>query len=158
MTVKRRLVTLWTTSDIKSTSGRCRQKLVPCKRLFPSTPRPVTGKPKRHKGYHSYSVLTVNGRVRLVCIRWHCFQDGSETPTDRLLDEVVATINEVVREMACRLKQNSSSFQKSASNLARVDHLEISKESLRKLVEEEGKTVLHQMQRAELIPEWSSED
>ena len=37
-------------------------------------------------------------------------------------------------------------------------HLEIGKESLRKLIEEEGKTVLRPMQRAELTPEWSSED
>lgn len=40
----------------------------------------------------------------------------------------------------------------------RTAHLEISKESLRQLVEEEGKTVLRQMQRGELNPDWSSED
>ena len=103
-------------------------------------------------------MLTINGRVRLRRVRWHCPQDGSETLTDRLLDEVVATISEGVREMACRLNQDASSFQKAAANLHRTAHLEISKESLRQLVETEGKAVLRQMQRAELSPDWSSED
>ena len=81
-------------------------------------------------------MLTVNGRVRLRRVRWHCPTDGSETLTDHLLDEVEATISEGVREMACRLNQDASSFQKAADNLHRAAHLEISKESLRQLVEE----------------------
>lgn len=103
-------------------------------------------------------MLTINGRVRLRRVRWHCPHDGSETLTDRMLDEVEATISEGVREMACRLNQDASSFQKAANNLYRTAHLEISKESLRQLVETEGKAVLRQMQRAELSPDWSSED
>ncbi len=103
-------------------------------------------------------MLTINGRVRLRRVRWHCPQDGSETLTDRMLDEVEATISEGVREMACRLNQDASSFQKAADNLHRTAHLEISRESLRQLVEKEGKAVLRQMQRAELSPDWSSED
>jgi len=78
--------------------------------------------------------------------------------TDRLLDEFESTISEGVREMACRLNQDASSFQKAADNLHRTAHLEISKESLRKLVEGEGKQVLRQMQRGELSPDWSVED
>ena len=96
--------------------------------------------------------------MRLWRVRWHCPQDGSETLTDRLLDEVEATISEGVREMACRLNQDASSFRKAADNLRRTAHLEISKESLRQLVEGEGKSVLRQMQSAELSPSWSSED
>lgn len=103
-------------------------------------------------------MLTINGRVRLQRVRWHCPADGSETPTDRLLDEVEATISQGVREMACRLNQDSSSFQKAADNLNRTAHVEVSKETLRQLVEEEGKNVLRQMQRAELTADWSAED
>ena len=109
---------------------------------FPPPLSAATGRPKRHKGRQAYSVLTINGRLRLQRVRWHCPSDGSETVTDRLLDEVEATISEGVREMACRLNQDASSFQKAADNLHRTAHLEISKESLRQLVEEEGKTVL----------------
>ena len=103
-------------------------------------------------------MLTINGRVRLQRVRWHCPADGSETPTDRLLDEVEATISQGVREMACRLNQDASSFQKAAANLNRTAHVEVSKETLRQLVEEEGKNVLRQMQRAELTADWSAED
>lgn len=131
---------------------------MPRKRLSPPPPSAATGKPKRHKGRQAYSVLTINGRMRLRRVRWHCPQDGSETIADRLLDEVESTVSEGVREMACRLNQDASSFQKTAENLRRAAHLEISKESLRQLVEKEGKAVLRQMQRAELTPDWSSED
>ena len=75
-------------------------------------------------------------------IRWHCRQEGSETPADSWLDEAEATISEGVREMACRLNQGSSSFEKTAANLARAAHWSISKEALRQLVEREGKLVL----------------
>jgi hypothetical protein len=103
-------------------------------------------------------VLTVNGRMRLHRVRWHCKQEGSETPTDALLDEVEATISEGVREMACRLNQDASSFDRAASNLSRTAHIDVSKETVRQLVEEEGKAVLRQMQRGELVPAWSASD
>jgi hypothetical protein len=103
-------------------------------------------------------VLTINGHVRLLRVRWHCPVEGSATPTDRLLDEVEATISEGVREMACRLNQDSSSFAKSAANLHRTAHVEISKESLRQLVEAEGQSVLRHMQQGKLLPDWSSGD
>jgi hypothetical protein len=91
-------------------------------------------------------------------VRWHCSLDGSETPTDCLLDEVEATISEGVREMACRLNQDAASFAKAAANLSRTAHVEVSKETLRQLVEAEGSSVLRQMTRGELMPTWSSAD
>ena len=91
-------------------------------------------------------------------IRWHCRQEGSETPADRWLDEAEATISEGVREMACRLNQDSASFEKTAANLARAAHLSISKEALRQLIEGEGKVMLRTLQRWELQPEWTAED
>ena len=60
--------------------------------------------------------------------------------------------------MACRLNQDSGSFEKTAANLARAAHWSISKEALRQLVEREGKLVLRALQRAELQPEWTAED
>lgn len=103
-------------------------------------------------------MLTVNGRVRIVRVRWHCPEEGSETPTDLLLDEAEATISEGVREMACRLNGDASSFERAAANLRRTAHLEVSKETLRALVEGEGKSVLRQLARSELAPAWSSSD
>ena len=67
-------------------------------------------------------MLTVNGRIDVWRIRWHCPQEGSETVADGWLDEAEATISEGVREMACRLNQGSTSFEKTAVNL-RVQHI-----------------------------------
>jgi hypothetical protein len=103
-------------------------------------------------------VLTINGRMRLMRVRWYCCEEGSETPTDHLLDQMEATISEGVREMACRINQDASSFEKAAANLDRTAHVRISKESLRQLVEAEGKSVLRQLQQGELRPNWTSED
>jgi len=103
-------------------------------------------------------VLSINGRMCLRRVRWHCPRDGSETPIDRVLDETEATISEGVREMACRVNQDASSFQKAAANLGRTAHIEVSKETLRQLIEGEGRAVLKAMQRAELSPAWSSAD
>jgi hypothetical protein len=58
--------------------------------------------------------------------------------------------------MACRLNQNASSFGAAADNLARAAHIELSKETLRQVVEGEAKLVLRTMQRAELGPTWSA--
>ena len=91
-------------------------------------------------------------------VRWHCPQEGSETPIDRLVDRTELTISEGVREMACRVNQDASSFQKAAENLARTAHIHISKETLRQLVEGEGRAVLRAMRKAELCPAWSATD
>ena len=68
------------------------------------------------------------------------------------MDEAEATISEGVREMACRLNQDASSFQKTADNLWRTAHFCISKESIRQLVEAEGKAVLLGLRLSELCP------
>ena len=103
-------------------------------------------------------MLTVNGRIDVWRIRWHCPKEGSETVADGWWDEAEATISEGVREMACRLNQGSTSFEKTAENLARVGHLSISKEALRQLIEGEGKLVLQALQGGHLEPEWTAED
>ena len=77
---------------------------------------------------------------------------------DGWLDEAEATISEGVREMACRLNQGSCSFQKTAENLARAAHLSIGKETLRQLIEGEGKAVLKAMQQGVLEPDFAAED
>ena len=90
---------------------------------FPPPTSAATGKPKRHKGRQAYSVLSINGRMHLRRVRWHCPQEGSETPIDRMVDRTELTISEGVREMACRVNQDASSFQKAAENLARTAHI-----------------------------------
>jgi hypothetical protein len=102
--------------------------------------------------------VTVNGRLRLLRTRWHDPELGSATPTDAWLDEAENTVSEGVREMACRLNQNASGFAAAADNLARAAHIDLSKETLRQVVEGEGKAVLKMLQRAELGPAWSASE
>ena len=104
------------------------------------------------------SLLTVNGRIEVWRIRWHCPQEGSDTVADAWLDEAEKTISEGVREMACRLNQSSTSFAKTAANLQRAAHLSIGKESLRRLIEGQGKAVLQALQRGALEPQWTADD
>jgi len=60
--------------------------------------------------------------------------------------------------MACRLNQGATSFEVAAKNLCRTAHLEINKETLRQVVETEGKAALRGMQRGELTPDWTAAD
>lgn len=103
-------------------------------------------------------MLTVNGRVRLCRIRWYSVEEGSQTPVDQVLDEAERAISEGVREMACRLNRGATSFAQTAENLVRAAHLTVSKETLRQLIEEEGKAVLKAQQRGALAPGWEATD
>jgi hypothetical protein len=96
--------------------------------------------------------------VELCRIRWHDAQDGSQTPLDRVLDEVDQAISEGVREMVCRLNRGVTSFRQAAENLARTAHLTVSKETLRQLVEHEGRSVMEAQRRGLLAPDWEAAD
>jgi hypothetical protein len=128
------------------------------KPLFPPPVNATTGTRHRHKGRQPYTLLTINGRLRLLRTRWHDVQESSSTPADVWLDEAEATISAGVREMACRVNQNAASFLTAADVLARTAHLDLGKESLRQLVEAEGRAVQQAMQQATLTPAWSATD
>lgn len=127
------------------------------KPLFPP-PNNTAGVRLRHKGRQPYSILTVNGRLYLRRVRWHDAQEGSQTPLDRVVDEAERVISEGVREMACRLNRGSTSFKQTAENLARAAHLEASKETLRQLIESEGRRVIEAQRRGQLAPDWEARD
>jgi hypothetical protein len=96
--------------------------------------------------------------VRLRRIRWSSFEEGSTTPLDAALDAAEATISLGVRELACRLNQSASSFDKAAENLGRAAQVRLSGELLRQVVEAEGKAVLKAEQTGELAPGWTAAD
>jgi len=91
-------------------------------------------------------------------IRWHCSIEGGETPLDPWLDTAEQTISQGTREMACRVNQHASGFQNAADTLRRTARIEVSKETLRQLVEGEGQQVQRAMERGEIGPEWSASD
>jgi len=128
------------------------------KPLFPPPRDATTHQKKRNKGRDHYSVLTVNGRVHLWRRRWHSPTEGTTTPLDCWVDVVEATISLGVRELACRLNGDSTSFDKAAANLARTAQVAISGEALRQLVEAEGKHVVRAQKTGQLPIDWSAAD
>jgi hypothetical protein len=103
-------------------------------------------------------VLTINGRVRLWRRRWHSRAEGTTTPLDGWLDTLESTISLGVREMACRLNGDGKNFDKAAANLARTAQVQVSGETLRVLVETEGKRVLQAQRSGQLPLDWSAID
>lgn len=118
----------------------------------------ATAKNLRNKGQQEYSVVTVNGRVSLKRIRWHGATVGSLTIMDAYLDQAERTISLGVREMACRLNGNSSNFEKTAENLARAAQVHSSGETLRDLIECEGRKILKAQREGKLPITWSAAD
>ena len=88
-------------------------------------------KRKRNKGRQRTSRLTVNGRVCLRRRWWHASEDGSECPADGLLSSPEDGVSRGVREMACRVNRDSSSFDKAAEDLRRTSQVVMSGEQLR---------------------------
>jgi hypothetical protein len=112
----------------------------------------------KNKGRQDYTILTVNGRVRLWRRRWHSSGQGTLTPLDSWVDLAEASISLGVREMACRLNGDGKNFDKAAENLGRTAQVELSGESLRQLVETEGKRVVQAQKAGQLSINWSAAD
>jgi hypothetical protein len=74
------------------------------------------------------------------------------------MDNVEATISLGVREMACRLNGDGKNFDKAAANLARTAQVQVSGETLRTLVETEGKRVVQAQRSGQLPVGWSAAD
>ncbi len=127
------------------------------KPLFPPR-KNAKGTRARNKGRQLRSVLTENGRIQLKRIRWTIQGEGSSTPIDALLDQAEKSFTQGVREMLCRLNQSSSSFAKTAQNILRLASIEISGESVRQLVEYEGRIVSSQLTRGSINVGWSAMD
>src|SRR5262249_50236523 len=128
------------------------------KPVSPPPKDPGTGKAKRNKGRQDFTVLTINGRLRLWRRRWHAPGEGTTTPLDAWLDTAEGTVSLGVREMACRLNGDGTSFDRAAANLARTPQVTVSGEALRGLVEAEGKRVLRAQRSGRLPVAWSAAD
>lgn len=61
---------------------------------------------------------------------------------DDLIDLAGQSVSLAAREMCCRLAVDSGSFKRAADNLRRVAQLPMSDETLRKVVESEGKAIV----------------
>jgi hypothetical protein len=103
-------------------------------------------------------VLTVSGRVKLVRRWWHCPVAGSLSPADQLIDPQLHSVSCGVREMACRLNNSATNFDKAAENLARTALVQMSGEQLRLLVLAEGQAVLQAQQTGKIPTSFQARD
>lgn len=77
---------------------------------------------------------------------------------DAWVDALEGTLSLGVREMACRLNGDGKNFDKAAANLARTAQVPLSGETLRVLVETEGKRVVQAQKTGQLPVDWSAAD
>lgn len=127
------------------------------KPLFPPVD-PQNDLRRQDKGRSGRDVLTVNGRVRLERRRYYSPPTGSRTPVDGLVDAAEATVSAGVREMCSRVNAQAKSFARAATNLERTAQLRLSSETLRQIVERDGKLALRLNESGELAPDWKAKD
>jgi len=100
--------------------------------------------------------LSVNGRIELSRRRVGDKDQGSECPSDRLVDETEAAVSVGVRQLCCREGSNARSFDRGRENLKHAAQIEVGEEQFRLLVESEGKAVLKASDNDQLELEWSA--
>jgi len=96
--------------------------------------------------------------VRIERKHYYSQQEGSTTPVDVLLDAAEATVSAGVREMCSRVNAEAKSFERAAANLERTAQLRISRETLRQIVESDGKLALRLSESGGLAPDWKAKD
>ena len=101
-------------------------------------------------------MLTVDGRVQITRTRWHSPEEGSTSEIDGALDLAEATVSVGVRELICRLNQHAGSFAKTSENLWRAAQIQASAETIRQLVEQEGKAALRVERRGQVPIGWEA--
>jgi hypothetical protein len=125
-------------------------------RLFP--PRPTEpGRTWENKGRRSIQYLTVNGPVEITRTVYWNRQQGSLTPADQWLGMPEGRYSVGVRELCCR-EAADSDFRTAAEDLACVGQLSISHETVRQIVEGEGRRALGQQRSGDLPPDWTVAD
>jgi hypothetical protein len=125
------------------------------KPLFPPVDK-STCQPKEDKGRSGHRMVCVNGQVCIQRRHYHSPSEGTSTPSDALLDAVEATVSLGVREMCGRVNGDSKSFERAAETLKRTAQLTLSDETLRKIVESDGKLALQLAESGELSPNWAA--
>ena len=87
------------------------------------------------------------GRVRVVRRRFSDIHGGTSVPVDDLVDVIHQSVSLLVKEMCCCLGTNAGSFSRAAEALERVGQLKLSDETLREIVESEGRLVVRWQER-----------
>jgi len=117
----------------------------------------VAKKRWRNKGLQKTSHLTVNGWVEIHRRVYWLSGQGTAAPADRWLGIAAQRYSPGVREMCCR-EAGTDSFRRAAEDLARIGQIQISHETMRRIVEAEAAVAAGCQQQGRLRPEWSARD
>ena len=98
----------------------------------------------------------MNGRIELSRRRFGDKDQGSECPSDRLVDETEAAVSVGVRQLCVREGTNARSFDRGRENLKHAAQIVVGEEQFRVLVESEGKAVLKASTDEQLELDWSA--
>ncbi len=107
-------------------------------------------KKMHHQRRQSQSVVTVLGVVQVVRRWWHAIGQGSVVPADEVIDPGLASVSLGVREMVCRLNNNSTSFDTTAGTSDRTAQIVMSGQQVRSVVQTKGRAVLAAQQASTL--------
>ena len=125
-------------------------------RLFPPRGK-EPGQRWENKGRRSIEYLTVNGPVEVTRTVYWNRQRGSIAPVDDWLGMSRGRYSVGVRELCCR-EAADSDFRTAAEDLACVGQIDISHETVRQIVEAEGRRIVGQQRSGVLGPPWTAED
>jgi len=89
-------------------------------------------------------------------VYWSAAQ-GTVAPVDEWLGIAVRRYSPGVRELSCR-EASSGSFRQAADDLRRVGQIVLTHETLRRIVEAEGRQAVQAQQSGRLRPSWSAGD
>jgi hypothetical protein len=85
---------------------------------------------------------------------YHGQGEGTSTPSDDLLDAFHDTISLATRQLCNQLNRASRSFEMTAENLKKAAQLSLSRETVRQVLEGEGREVLALARSGDLQPTW----
>lgn len=119
---------------------------------------PGDGGPKwESKGRRLIQYLTVNGPVPIRRRVYWNRRQGSFTPADGWLGMSEGRYSVGVRALCCR-EAADSDFRTASEDLACVGQISISHETVRQIVEAEGRRAMGQQKSGKLGPDWTVQD
>ena len=90
--------------------------------------------------------------------RYHFANLGNHTPADGLINQAGRTVTLAVQRMCCMLNSGKGNFEKTEEHLKRAAGLSLSGETIRKIVEANGRKALEMAQAGVLKPVWKAND
>lgn len=102
--------------------------------------------------------LALPGHVGLTRRRYVRADGSSVVPVDPLVDQAHRTVSLGVAQLSCRLALDAHSFARAAANLQAAAQLTISQETLRQLVEHEGKLLVAGQTYEQLEFDWQARE